>query len=102
MLPVGSQLYRKYKAELVEHPHKASCYISSLTVSGVRLRDGRSYTMMVENKHGRDTVHVLLSVKGEDDAVQGDFCSKALLVKILVETSSIHLSHQHTQFFQFS
>ena len=75
VLPVGSQLYRKYEARLVEHPHKANCFISSLTVRGVRLRDSRSYTMMVENKHGRDTVHVLLSVKGEDDAVQGGFCS---------------------------
>ena len=53
----------------------ANCYISRLTVRGVGLRDSRPYTLMVENKHGRDTVPVLLSIKGEADAGQGGFCS---------------------------
>ena len=76
VLPAGSELDSKYKAELVEHPHMANCYISRLTVRGVGLRDSRPYTLMVENKHGRDTVPVLLSIKGEGDAVQGGFSSK--------------------------
>ena len=77
VLPAGSELDSKYKAELVEHPHMANCYISRLTVRGVGLRDSRPYTLMVENKHGRDTVPVLLSIKGEGDDVQGGFSSKA-------------------------
>ena len=65
VLPAGSELDSKYKAELVEHPHMQNCYISRLTVRGVGLRDSRSYTLMVENKHGRDTVPVFLNIKGE-------------------------------------
>ena len=76
MLPAGSELDSKYKAELVEHPHMANCYISRLTVRGVGLRDSRPYTLMVENKHGRDTVPVLLSIKGEVDDVQGGFLAR--------------------------
>ena len=78
-MPAGSELDSKYKAELVEHPHMANCYISRLTVRGVGLRDSRPYTLMVENKHGRDTVPVLLSIKGEADAGQGGFCSNKTL-----------------------
>ena len=53
-----------------------NCYISRLTVRGVGLRDSRSYTLMVENKHGRDTVPVFLNIKGEGgeghDGSRGD------------------------------
>ena len=103
MLPAGSELDSKYKAELVEHPHMANCYISRLTVRGVGLRDSRPYTLMVENKHGRDTVPVLLSIKGEVDGVQGGFCSSKppQLVKLSTELSSTHLSSYLTQFFKF-
>ena len=65
VLPAGSELDSKYKAELVEHPHMVHCYISRLTVRAVGLRDTRSYTLTVENKHGRDTVPVTLNIRGE-------------------------------------
>lgn len=65
VLPAGSELDSKYKAELLTHPHMENCYISRLTVRGVGLRDSRPYTLLVENKHGRDTVPVLLNIRGK-------------------------------------
>ena len=102
MLPAGSELDSKYKAELVEHPHMANCYISRLTVRGVGLRDSRPYTLMMENKHGRDTVPVLLSIKGEVDGAQGGFLQ--LKASITCQTlngtfidTSVTLSHSILQ-----
>ena len=51
MLPAGSELDSKYKAELVEHPHMANCYISRLTVRGVVMEDNKEYSILkVKNK----------------------------------------------------
>jgi hypothetical protein len=64
VLPVGSEVDGRYKAELVSHPNKEDCYISRLTVRRVGLEDSRRYILNVENKHGKDMVPVLLTVKG--------------------------------------
>ena len=68
VLPAGSEVDGRYKAELVPHPHMEDCYISRLTVRRVGLEDSRSYTLNVENKHGRDMVPVLLTIKGKKQA----------------------------------
>ena len=65
VLPVGSEVDGRYKAELVSHPHKEDCYISRLTVRRLGLADSRKYILNVENKHGKDMVPVLLTVKGK-------------------------------------
>ena len=64
VLPAGSEIDGRYKAELVSHPHKEDCYISRLIMRRVEMGDGRTYTLNVENMHGRDTVPVLLSIEG--------------------------------------
>ena len=65
VLPAGSEVDGRYKAELVSHPHMEDCYISRLTVRNVGQEDSRRYTLNIENKHGRDMVPVLLSIKGK-------------------------------------
>ena len=64
VLPAGSEIDGRYKAELVAHPDMEDCYISRLLVRGVTMGDGRTYTLSVENIHGRDSVPVLLQTKG--------------------------------------
>ena len=64
VLPAGSEIDGRYKAELVAHPDMEDCYISRLVVREVTMRDGRTYTLSVENIHGRDSIPVLLQTKG--------------------------------------
>jgi hypothetical protein len=94
VLPAGSELDSKYKAELVEHPHMANCYISRLTVRGVGLRDSRPYTLMVENKHGRDTVPVLLSIKDPVSMTSVIAVVIALLIIFLVLVISLLIAYK--------
>jgi len=94
VLPAGSELDSKYKAELVEHPHMANCYISRLTVRGVGLRDSRPYTLMVENKHGRDTVPVLLSIKDPVSMTSVIAVVIALLIVFLVLVISLLIAYK--------
>jgi len=63
VLPAGSEIDGRYKAELEPHPHMADCYISRLIVRRLEMRDGRTYTLNVENKHGRDTVPMMLNIQ---------------------------------------
>ena len=65
VLPAGSEVDGRYKAEMVTHPDMEDCYISRLTVRRVGLEDGRKYLLNVENKHGSDKVHVLLNIEGD-------------------------------------
>ena len=67
VLPAGSEVDGRYKAEMVTHPDMEDCYISRLTVRRVGLEDGRKYLLNVENKHGSDKVHVLLNIQGDDN-----------------------------------
>ena len=66
VLPAGSEVDGRYKAEMVPHPHKEDCYISRLTVRRVGLEDGRQYVLKVENMHGIDKVLVRLNIKGKN------------------------------------
>ena len=65
VLPAGSEVDGRYKAELVSHPHMEDCYISRLTVRRVGQEDSMRYMVSVENEHGKDTVPLLLNIKGE-------------------------------------
>ena len=64
VLPAGSEVDGRYKAELEPHPNKKDCYISRLTVRRVAIQDGRKYLLNVENVHGSDKAHVVLNIKG--------------------------------------
>ena len=64
VLPSGSEIEGRYRAELMSHPEKEDCYISRLVVRGVKMGDGRTYILNVENKHGRDTARVELKTEG--------------------------------------
>jgi len=63
VLPSGSEVDGRYKAELLSHPHMEDCYISRLTVRRAGKEDSMRYIVRVENEHGQDTVPVLLNVK---------------------------------------
>ena len=64
VLPTGSEVDGRYKAELVTHPHMEDCYISRLTVRRVGQEDSKEYRLNVENKHGNDMVPVILKIIG--------------------------------------
>jgi len=94
VLPAGSELDSKYKAELLTHPHMENCYISRLTVRGVGLRDSRPYTLLVENKHGRDTVPVLLNIRDPVSMTSVIAVVIALLVIFLVLVVSLLIAYK--------
>ena len=42
------------------------CYTSSLVINQLASEDMRSFSLLVENVHGTDTVKINLEVKGEE------------------------------------
>ena len=64
VLPAGSEIDGRYRAELVSHPVREDCYISRLMVRGVNIGDARTYKLNVENKHGIDSAIVSLHTEG--------------------------------------
>ena len=64
VLPLGSEIGDRFKAELVSHPHMEDCYISRLTVKEVTIDDGTEYRLILGNIHGNDVMPVTLRIKG--------------------------------------
>jgi len=98
VLPAGSELDSKYKAELEEHPHRDKCYISRLTVRGVGQGDSRSYTLIVENKHGKDTVPVLLNIKEPVSMTSVIAVVIGLLLVFLILVISLLIAYKKQKF----
>ena len=64
VLPTGSDISGRFRAESVPHPSMEECYISSLVVSEVEKEDAMTYSLHVENSFGQDQVLLALHVEG--------------------------------------
>jgi len=82
VLPAGSEIDGRYKAELIAHPTMEDCYISRLVVRGVNIGDARTYTLSVENIHGRDSIPVAL--RTEDPVSMASVVAVVLLLLIII------------------
>jgi len=98
VLPAGSEVDGRYKAELVPHPHIEDCYISRLTVRKAGKEDSRRYTLSVENKHGRDMVPVMLNIKDPVSMIVMIAVVFALLLIIIFMVISFLIAYNKQMF----